>query len=723
MSGRSSRISVLPVTDGIKKEPRLTCAWTFRKGKDDDGFAALVPGDLLRSKVVRRIESDDPDERMPPPASHKELSPQEIGILRQWILEGAAYQEHWSLVGPRRPPEPTVRQTDWLQNEIDRYVLAQLEAHGLTPSAEADRLTLARRVSLDLRGLPPSPDELAAFVSDESAESYEKYVDQMLASPHFGEKMTRIWMDLGRYGDTNGYHYDSTRQVWKWRDWVLAAYNDNMPFDQFTIEQLAGDLLPDATLAQRIASGFNRNSRYNEEGGADPDEFRVRYAVDRTNTLGQVWLGLTLGCAECHSHKYDPISQREFFELYAFFNSLDEPGSQGHNLRYEPFVQAPNDRQLDEKRAKEAPVAEIEQRIADAVNQFADQMTRPEQPVEPQRGRREFFWIDDDVPPGIQMTGIQNTWEEKPLPVLMGRRAVKRANHGQHGRHAFLTQQYPLELGAGDLVFYWLFLKPETVPPIVTLRFNTTGTSDGWKHGFYWGEEKLPPADTSATVWQRRGDLPEKGAWVRLEIPVADLGLAAGGRLYGIESGQFGGETFWDGAGVTTSERQNEHYDFKAVQSQWETVAKDFQSIPNEIKEVLELAAADRTADQRRQVIDYYVEFVWDQAREVMGPLHRELDEARRELHAYDQSLPFQLVSVELMERRPAHLLMRGDFQTPAEEVLEPDVPAIFPRFPDGAPRNRLGLAQWLMNPDNPLVARVTVNRFWALRCKAPCPN
>ena len=507
--------------------------------QDEEGRAAIVPGNLLRSEVARRIDASDPEERMPPLAAHKELSGEEKQILRQWIVEGAAYEEHWSLVAPQRPAAPTVRKTTWPQNEIDRYVLAQLEARGLNPSVEADRRTLARRVSLDLRGLPPSRNELADFLADASPSAYEKYVDRMLASPHFGEKMTRIWMDLGRYGDTNGYHYDSTRQVWKWRDWVLAAYNSNMPFDQFTMEQLAGDLFPDATLKQQIASGFNRNSRFNEEGGADPEEFRVRYAVDRTNTLGQVWLGLTLGCAECHSHKYDPISQREFYELYAFFNSFDEPGSQGHNQRYEPVIQTPNKQQLEEKRVKEAPVAEIEQQIADAVKQFADQMARSEKAAEPQRAQTEFFWIDDDVPPGVQMTGNQYTWEEEPLPVLMGRRAVKRANFGQHGRHAFLTQQYPLALGAGDLVFYWLFLKTENVPPIVTLRFNTTGTSDGWKHGFYWGGDKLPPADEAATVWQRRGDLPEKGTWVRLEIPVADLGLATGGHLYGIESGQF----------------------------------------------------------------------------------------------------------------------------------------------------------------------------------------
>ncbi|MCH2114739.1 MAG: PSD1 and planctomycete cytochrome C domain-containing protein [Pirellulales bacterium] len=681
--------------------------------QDEEGAAAIVPGDLQRSEVVRRIESDDPDDQMPPSDSHKVLTAEERQVLRQWILEGAAYDEHWSLVATNRPVPPADHVTNWPHNEIDHFVLAQLEPLGLTTSAEADRLTLGRRVSLDLCGLPPSPDQLANFVSDQSADAYEKYVDQMLASPHFGEKMTRIWMDLARYGDTNGYHYDSTRQVWKWRDWVLQAYNDNMPFDQFTIEQLAGDLLPDATTAQQIASGFNRNTRYNEEGGSDPDEFRVRYAIDRTNTLGQVWLGLTLGCAECHDHKYDPISQRDFYKLYAFFNSFEEPGSMGHNLRYEPVVQTPNSEQLEEKIAKQASVAKIENKIADVVRQLVAEKSPSDKSAQPQLAERDFFWIDDDVPPGVQMTGSHYTWEETPVPVLMGRRVIKRANF-EDGQHAFLSPDRPLVVGATDTLFAWLFLKADSAPPNINVRFNATGGADGWTQGFYWGEKKLPPKHEEETQWQRRGDLPEKGQWIRLEFSAADLGLADGGKLYGIEFGQFNGQTYWDGVGLTTSQPQDKGYDYLGSQSQWETHAKGFASVPDGIKEVLKLAFSERSDDQIRQVQNYFVEYVWDQARAAIMPLHRELDEARRDLHAFDQSLPFQLVTVELMERRAAHLLMRGNFQTPADEVLEPDVPTVFPRLPDGAPRNRLGLAQWLVDPAHPLVARVTVNRLWA---------
>jgi hypothetical protein len=296
-------------------------------GSDGDG--AIVPGDPDRSELVRRIRSTDDAERMPPPESHKTLTAAEIELLSRWIAEGAEYSEHWAFRAPVRGPLPAVRAGAWVRNPIDAFVLSALEQRGMEPVPEADRETLVRRVSLDLRGLPPTVAEVDEFVDDTAADAYERMVDRMLASPHYGEKMAVMWMDLARHGDTSGFHIDSTRDTWPWRDWVIAACNANMPFDRFSIEQLAGDLLPDATRDQKIASGFNRNVRFNEEGGADPDEWLVRYAVDRTVTLGRIWLGLTLNCAECHSHKYDPVSQREFYALYAFFNSLEEVGAGG----------------------------------------------------------------------------------------------------------------------------------------------------------------------------------------------------------------------------------------------------------------------------------------------------------------------------------------------------------------------------------------------------------
>jgi len=261
------------------------------------GATAIVPGNPALSELVKRIEATDEDERMPPADSHKSLDPAEKAMLKQWIAQGAAYSEHWAFLPPQRPEPAAAGDAAWDEQPIDRLVFAALAQRQMTPSPEADRLTLIRRVSLDLRGLPPSIAEIDAFTADSADGAYERMVERMLASPHFGERMAMTWMDLARYGDTNGYHNDSDRPVWLWRDWVVDAYNTNMPFDQFTLWQLGGDLLPGATTDQKIASGFNRNVRFNEEGGADPDEFLAAYAADRAITMGRVWLGLTLNCA------------------------------------------------------------------------------------------------------------------------------------------------------------------------------------------------------------------------------------------------------------------------------------------------------------------------------------------------------------------------------------------------------------------------------------------
>jgi hypothetical protein len=286
---------------------------------------AIVPGKPDDSELVRRIFAADDSEVMPPPATKNPLTDAQKLILRRWVAAGAEYQAHWAFVAPKQAPLPKVRQTEWPRNEIDHFVLARLEAEGLTPSPRADRYTLARRVFLDLIGLPPTPEEADAFVNDPAPDAYEQLVDRLLASPHYGERWARRWLDLARYADTNGYEKDRPRSVWPFRDWVINALNADKPFDQFTIEQIAGDLLPAATVAQRVATGFHRNTMLNEEGGIDPLEFRFHAMTDRVNTTATAWLGLTLGCTQCHTHKYDPIPQREYYAVMAFLNNADEP--------------------------------------------------------------------------------------------------------------------------------------------------------------------------------------------------------------------------------------------------------------------------------------------------------------------------------------------------------------------------------------------------------------
>ncbi|MCA9099002.1 MAG: DUF1549 domain-containing protein, partial [Planctomycetaceae bacterium] len=294
-------------------------------GEGDSGEHGIVPGKPDESELIRRILSDDESEMMPPPSTKNPLSAEHKELLKRWVEEGAEYKPHWAFLPPVQAPLPEVGQKDWPRNPIDHFVLARMEAEGLHPAPQADRITLARRVYLDLIGLPPTPEEADAFLLDPDPRAYEKLVDRLLESPHYGERWARKWLDLARYADTNGYEKDRQRSIWAYRDWVIEALNRDLPFDQFTVEQLAGDMLPDATLSQKIATGFHRNTMLNEEGGIDPLEFRFYAMVDRLNTTSTAWLGLTMGCAVCHNHKYDPVSQREYYQMLAFLNNADEP--------------------------------------------------------------------------------------------------------------------------------------------------------------------------------------------------------------------------------------------------------------------------------------------------------------------------------------------------------------------------------------------------------------
>ncbi|MFN7141214.1 MAG: DUF1549 domain-containing protein, partial [Limisphaerales bacterium] len=291
---------------------------TTRKAKlrldtEEGAHAAIVAGKPQESEVFHRITTKDPDDVMPPLESNKSLTPQEIDLLKRWIEQGAKYENHWAYIAPKKPAVPAVKDKKWARNDIDRFILAKLEENKLKPSPEADRRTLIRRLSFDLTGLPPKPEEVEAFVSDKSKNAYEKVVDRLLASPHFGERMAVHWLDLVRYADTVGYHGDQPVSVWPYRDYVIKAFNSNKPFDQFTIEQIAGDLLPNATQEQKVASAYNRIHMMTGEGGAQDKEYRAKYFADRVRTTGAVWLGTTLGCAECHDHKYDPYSIKDFY--------------------------------------------------------------------------------------------------------------------------------------------------------------------------------------------------------------------------------------------------------------------------------------------------------------------------------------------------------------------------------------------------------------------------
>jgi mono/diheme cytochrome c family protein len=310
-------------------------------GRLRHGGHAVVPGKAAESELVVRITAADPSERMPPAKSKKRLTPEQIDLLRRWVEQGAKWSEHWAFVPPQRPPLPPVKDRAWPRNTLDTFVLARLEKEGLRPSPEAPQETLLRRVTLDLTGLPPTPAEVDAFLADDRPGAYERVVDRLLGSPHYGERLAVDWLDAARFADTHGYHIDSGRDMTRWRAWVIDAFNHNLPFDRFTVEQLAGDLLSGATPAQKIASGFNRNHMINFEGGAIPEEYHCAYLVDRVNTTSTVFLGLTVACAQCHDHKYDPITQKDYYRLYAFFNNVPENGLDGAKGNAAPVLKLP----------------------------------------------------------------------------------------------------------------------------------------------------------------------------------------------------------------------------------------------------------------------------------------------------------------------------------------------------------------------------------------------
>ena len=338
----------------------------------DSGLRAIVPGQAAASEMLARITSADPDVVMPPPEVGKPITPAEAELLARWITDGAEYRDHWAFERVERPAVPNVADSNWPLTPIDRFIMTRLIKEGLEPNAEADRATLARRLALDLTGLPPEPATVAAFLADKNPGAYERYVDRLLASPHYGERMAIEWLDAARYADSHGYQTDSSRSNWPWRDWVINAFNQNLPFDQFTIEQLAGDMLPEPTREQIVATGFNRNHRINGEGGIIAEEWRVETVIDRVETTGQTWLGLTVGCARCHDHKYDPLSQREFYSLFALFNNVPESGTiMGRSNRSggnsDPILRLPDELQ-------QAQLAKLEQVVADAQTVVATEL-------------------------------------------------------------------------------------------------------------------------------------------------------------------------------------------------------------------------------------------------------------------------------------------------------------------------------------------------------------
>jgi hypothetical protein len=682
-------------------------------GKIRSGGHAVVPGKATESELIARISSADATELMPPPKSGKKLTPRQRALLRQWVEQGAPWSTHWAFDPPRRTPLPKVGEARWPRNPIDHFILARLEKEGLRPSPEADRTTLIRRVTLDLTGLPPTLAEVDAFLADTSPNAYEKVVDRLLKSPRYGEHMARSWLDAARYGDTHGLHLDNYREIWPYRDWVIGAFNRNLPFDRFVIEQLAGDLLPSPSLEQQVATGFNRCHVTTSEGGSIEEEVHVRNVVDRVDTTGVVFLGLTVGCARCHDHRYDPIPQKEYYRLFAFFNSIEGSPLDGNNARHAPVVRVPTPEQArslaDVERKIEALRREISAELALVKYDDSAETPGPEA-----QKPSEFVWIDDELPPGSKASvgggpNVRWTFVSKPdHPVFSGEKSVRLTAKALLQNIVMAGSNPGLRVGAGDKLFAYVYLDPASPPKEIMLQWWT----DNWRHRAYWGENIIPFGRDNTPERLRMGALPAKGKWVRLEVDAARVGIKPGMVITGWAFTLYGGTAYWDRAGIVTAVPQGTQT-FDSLPA-WLRVqqATGGAGLPKPVQALVKLDPSKHSEAQRKQLRDYFLEHAYAKARPIFAPLHRQLGVAEKERAALDKQIPVTLVFKEQATPRPAYLLKRGEYDQRGEKV-ERGTPAFLPPLPSGAPLNRLGFAKWLVDPAHPLTARVAVNRFW----------
>ncbi len=679
-------------------------------GELRDGGHAIVPGKLDQSELIARITATEPEQVMPPPGKGKKLSAAQVALLKRWVELGAPWSVHWSYVAPVKPAVPALKDS-WVRDPIDAFILARLQKEGLRPQPEAGKTTLLRRVTLDLTGLPPTPEEVDAFLADNSPDAYEKVVDRLLQSPRFGEHWARLWLDVARYGDTHGLHLDNYREIWPYRDWVINAFNRNMRFDQFLVEQLAGDLLPDATLDQVVATGFCRCHVTTSEGGSIEEEVYVRNVVDRVDTFGTAFLGLSVGCARCHDHKYDPVKTKEYYQLFAFFNSIDGKPLDGNAARHPPVVRVASAEQREQLARLQGKVDEVKRKIAKQLAQV--KYEEPPQVKEPAGSQpSEHVWIDDGLPPGstvVQGGGINKPWSfvEKPVKPFSGKKVLrhKATDLSQNVLHPV---EPGLVVGKGDKLFAHVWLDPANPPREIMLQWHT----DTWRHRAYWGEDAIPFGNAGTTERLSLGPLPEKGKWVRLEVDAEKVGIKPGMTIVGWAFTQHGGTVYWDKSGLLTQTPQSGQQADSLAAWLKKVQSANGAGLPKPVADAVKVAPNRRNQAQNKLLREYFLEYVWSKTRATFAPLNKELAAAEKALADLDKQLPSTLVFKELAQPRPAYILKRGEYDQRGDKV-ERGTPAFLPPLPAQLPRNRLGLARWVVSRDNPLTARVAVNRFW----------
>ncbi|MSU48060.1 MAG: DUF1553 domain-containing protein, partial [Opitutus sp.] len=653
------------------------------------GEIPIIPGKPEESEIIRRLFATDEDDVMPPPAAHKTISRAQKELIKRWVTQGARYETHWAFTPPTRAALPALRQKSWPRNPVDHFILARLETEKLSPSPEADRFTLIRRVSLDLTGLPPSPAEVDAFIADRSPNAYEKVVDRLLASPHFGERMAVDWLDAARFADSNGYQVDRDREMWAWRDWVIRAFNDNQRFDQFTIEQLAGDLLPNPTFEQRIATGFHRNHMMNEETGIIPEEFVAEYTADRVETTAAVWLGQTFNCTRCHDHKFDPFTQRDFYALKAFFHNIPELGEG----TFSATIRQNNPPWL------KLPAPEIEAKLSglnSRMTAVSDQLAA--------------------LPAGESSLSLEKwaqrvaatlvPWEPVELLTASGGdqppeidRPARTVDIGPQGTRAN-TITLRIRLPAGRVTA--LQLESATTASAASFQWSGLKLIGSAKEGMksrtlelraIAAGDSLAPTEAAKVLDDDRST--RANLALKPESPIA--------AVFELEPA-----LVIDGG---PSELQIElAVENAGGPSRWRVLITATEAdilAPSKVVDIARKEPAQRTAAEHEQLTVF---------RRSQQPAHRALSDRqnalKKQIAAAEAEIPTALVMEEMKSPRPTFVLMRGAYDKPGERV-EAATPAALPALAADQPRNRLGLARWLVDPANPLTARVTVNRFW----------
>lgn len=711
----------------------------------ESGATAIVPGKPEESEVIKRLEAKDPDDIMPPAKLHKPITPVQLATVKKWIAQGAEYQGHWAFIKPERPAVPKLADiklpneawkngangmSDWSVNPVDGFLLKNMAAKGLAPSPEAAPETVIRRMSLDLTGLPPTSAEVDAFVqawkTNGSRAAVEKATDRLMASPRYGERMAVQWLDFARYADSNGFQSDTSRQMWHWRNWVIDAFNKNMPFDEFTLEQLAGDMIPNATREQVVASGFNRNCRLNGEGGRIVEEWFAETVIDRVETTGLTWMGLTLGCCRCHDHKFDPITQKEFYQLFAIFNSSDELGvlddfggaagtRRGGNSR--PVLQLPTPEQEVQMTKLEAAVTSAQQHVADAAKQLPQLEKEWEVKFRDELQDHKPAWqqlaAEAKSEGGATLTRLEDgTWlasgknpandtytitapiaagdfsalliETFPDPSLPGQ------SLGRNGNGNYVLTSVEAEISAPSLPEQLVadFTRAEAdyeqkgyeVKLIVDENSPKRGKRDKAKKG--WAIDGNDPAKK----------VPRKAMFVTstpLTIP-PDATIMIRLKHEAIANHNIG------------------RFRVSASALPPSVVKLDGGETPKEIRDALDLDPAKRTPAQRAAVLKFYRDNTDNPASRADAALVA----AKKKLEDFKLDLPNTMVMKELPQPREAYVLIRGEYDKHGDKV-ERGLPAALPRLPAGASMDRLGFSKWLTSPENPLTARVWVNRAW----------